>query len=247
MHSVGFVLNVSEAEADSVLERFLEDYDDDDREYVYYDTYDYYDTFEEMAKDHPEVRTDSSAWGTANPYAQCDYYTVGGRWAGYFTTKSGEKVDATTIGEIDFDQMEGDARKRAREVYDKILEVIGNDKGFLSWSQMEKKHRREYGGNVDYDKIRQEYGNQRQVKAWRDWKYNNDADNEYLMVNADIVLKPRHNYEDEMVVNKMTPCAVVNDDSWEEVPHSTQDGLKWLIWFKGLPKDTKVVMFDYHT
>ena len=247
MHSVGFILNVSEDEADRELEQFLEDYEGDEREYLYYDNGDYYDTFEEMAQDHPEVRTDSTTWGTLNPYSQCDYYTIGGRWAGYFTTKSGEKVDATTIGEIDFDWMEGNARKKARETYAKILEVIGNDKNFLTFDQIEKRHRRKYGPGIDYDAIREEYGKQPQVKAWRDWKSENDPNLKYLTVNADVVLRPQREYEDEVVVNKMTPCAVVDNGSWDEVPHSARDGLKWLRWFKGLPADTKVVMFDYHT
>lgn len=39
-----------------------------------------------------------------NPNAKWDWWVIGGRWAGYFTTKEGREVDIIRVREIDWDK-----------------------------------------------------------------------------------------------------------------------------------------------
>ena len=41
-------------------------------------------------------------YSTYNPSSKWDWYSVGGRWRGLLTTKSGEKVDEDYVSELDF-------------------------------------------------------------------------------------------------------------------------------------------------
>lgn len=240
MHSVGFVLNTPEDLVDATMEKFLEDYHGPEDEYLHYESGDYYDTFEEMAIDHPEVRTDCHSWCRVNRLAECDYYSIGGRWSGYFLTKDGLRVDSVKIGEIDFKKMEEEARDIAHKRYYTVLSAIDHDKNFKSFEQI-----LDECGN-DYEQARNEYHNQKQIKAWADWKAKNDKNYEYWATQAEIVLPPLPAYEDRIICAKMVPAAVIKGEDWEEVSSQTSEQLKWLKWFKGLPPDTDVTVVDYH-
>ena len=240
MHSVGFVLNTPEDLVDATMEKFLEDYHGPEDEYLHYDSGDYYDTFEEMAIDYPEVRTDCHSWCRVNRLAECDYYSIGGRWAGYFLTKDGLRVDSTKIGDIDFKKMEEEARDIAHKRYYTVLSAIDHDKNFKSFQQILD----ECGD--DYDRTRNIYHNQKQIRSWADWKTKNDKNYEYWATQAEIVLRPLPEYEDQIICGKMVPAAVIKGEDWEEVSSRTSEQLKWLEWFKGLPPDTDVTVVDYH-
>lgn len=241
MHNVGFVLNTPEELVDATMEKFLEDYHGPEDEYLHYDSGDYYDTFEEMAIDHPEVRTDGCSWCRVNRLAECDYYSIGGRWSGYFLTKDGAKVDSAKVGEIDFKKMEEKARDIAHKRYYTILSAIGNDRDFKSYQQILDS----LGGDA-YEQARTEYHNQKQIKAWADWRTENDKNYEYFGTQAEIVLRPLPEYEDQIICGTMVPASVIRGEDWEEVSSQISEQLKWLEWFKALPPDTDVTMVDYH-
>ena len=244
MHAVGFVLGIPENELDSRLEMFLEDYIDDDSYYIYYDTMDDYDSFEQMALDHPDVKTDSTKYGRVNPYGQCDYWSVGGRWEGYFLLKDGTRANSTTIGQIDFEKMEDDARELARKKYRAALEAINGDKNFKSFEQI----RKEYDG-VEGDQwkmARDAYVQQKPVKDFYAWRRDNDKEMTYFDFNIDDLLKPVSEYEKKVIVNKMTPCAVIHDDMWEELEVDVDKNLKWLHDLRKREPDLTITMIDYH-
>ena len=244
MHAVGLVIGIPENEIDSRLEMFLEDYRGDDCYYTYYDTGDEYETLNELLQDHPEVRDDCSLYGTVNPYSQCDYYTIGGRWEGYFLLKNGERANSTTIGEIDFDKMEDDARKLARQRYQQALEAIGGDKNFKSFDRLLTEY--SHIEQDRYSKAREAWMNQKPIKDWYKWRSKSDVNSLYFDFNIDDVLKPVADYEDKLITYKLVPVAVIHDDYWEELPTDVKGAMKWLKHFRAMPKDTPVTMIDYH-
>ena len=239
MHAVGFVIGVPEDQLDSVLERYLEDYKDEESYYIFWEDNDEYETWDELVKNHPEVKTDDSLYGRVNPYAQCDYYSIGGRWGNYFLLKDGSRSSSTTIGQIDFDQMEQNAKELATRRYNIALEAIGGDKNFKTLAQYEKEYE-------DWSIAREKWASQKQVKDWNEWRRNNDTDYSFFDFSIDRLQEPLYRYQDEVVSNKMVPVAVIKDWSWDELPSDARSALSWLKKFKQLPPDTEVSMIDYH-
>lgn len=47
-----------------------------------------------------------------------DWYAIGGRWDNYWTTKSGEKTNATWVSEIDWEGMVAEQITKAGKAYD---------------------------------------------------------------------------------------------------------------------------------
>lgn len=62
-----------------------------------------------------------------NPKSKWDWYEIGGRWSGFFTLKDGSKSDQAKKSEIDFEAMEANEEKEAREYHKKVREAFGGE------------------------------------------------------------------------------------------------------------------------
>lgn len=252
MHNVAFLFDVKESQVDSAMEIFLEDYDGEETYYCYEPDYAEYDSYDEMLKAHPDVADNPDSYYKVNPYAWCDYYTVGGRWDGYFLTKDGKRVNSVKIGDIDFDGMIAEAKQIALKRYRTALEAIKYDTNFKSLHQIQKEEGCFSRGKDECWRIAAEkYDAQRQVIEWREWRKQYDNKMEYFSFSLDIVLNPLEDYENDVIVNKLTPVATIVGDCWEELPtgigpNGVKKGLEWLNEFRNMNKDRLVTMIDYH-
>ena len=76
-------------------------------------------------------------WSSYNPDSKWDWYQVGGRWGGFFTTKNGVAVDTAKKSEIDFDGMRNDKRNKAIHYYGQLQEAFGGSipKLSITWEE----------------------------------------------------------------------------------------------------------------
>jgi hypothetical protein len=105
-----------------------------------------YDTAEECAEDYFGYIKEGEDWGRwTNPSSKWDWYTIGGRWTGYFKPKADLKypddiilgspgafgnkptegyVDSIRLCDIDFEGMENDSRINAEKNWEDAQELI---------------------------------------------------------------------------------------------------------------------------
>ena len=144
---------------------------------------------------------DSDSYGYySNPDARWDWYSVGGRWSGFFKLKEGKTgvvgvpgvfdnkpregyVDQAIKGDIDFEGMRNDAVERASEDYDNFHKIL-NGRVLPIWKNIRESH-------TDIDKARQEYNNNSVIKDLYNAKYHFDFEQyavpkeEYLKTSRD--------------------------------------------------------------
>jgi hypothetical protein len=60
--------------------------------------------YEDVARyyDEDDKDEEGNLYSTYNPNSKWDWYSIGGRWRNFLTTKSGEKVDEDYVSELDF-------------------------------------------------------------------------------------------------------------------------------------------------
>lgn len=129
-------------------------------------------------------------YSTYNPESKWDWYSLGGRWTGYFKLKPGADgctgrhgimtdaakegyADAARKGDIDFEGMRQEAMADAGERWQKVDDLTREHKAsFIPWPKMlEKYGLTENGVDVQKDTIdlaREEYHKQPALKALRD-------------------------------------------------------------------------------
>jgi hypothetical protein len=129
-------------------------------------------------------------WGyesTYNPKSKWDWYSVGGRWTGYFLTKEpvagrlgrpgvfGNAADPGTAdvvrkGEIDFEGMRRNALEKASQEYDefdKLVAALPDDASeFITWQEALDRSRSD-SGEMHIEAARALYGTQSLVEAMR--------------------------------------------------------------------------------
>jgi hypothetical protein len=59
-----------------------------------------------------------------NPKKTWDWWQIGGRWAGTYPTKSGEKADQVRVSDIDFDAVRTTQQERATKFFREYLELL---------------------------------------------------------------------------------------------------------------------------
>ncbi len=64
---------------------------------------------------------------TYNKNSKWDWYSVGGRWEGYFTLKDGTKSDSARKGDIDFKAMSDERTEAAAARWDKAVKTCNGD------------------------------------------------------------------------------------------------------------------------
>lgn len=192
----------------------------------YKENYDFVGTLEECLEQKSQNWNES--WGkdengvwqehsTYNPKSKWDWYSIGGRWSGFFKMKNGiDPVtgcpgvfnnqprdgygDVAKKKDIDFEGMKNDAGNKAGEYYDEIISIIGHLPEIESWDSI-----RERFENID--DAREFYHNQERVKALRDAKYWTDAENFQIS---------REEYVENARNNAISTYAVVKDGEWYE-------------------------------
>lgn len=200
-----------------------------------------------------------------NPNARWDWWTVGGRWTGFFklkpdTTgtlgeggtfhklgmverKKGHVADSARKGDIDFDGMRAEAAKEAGEEYDKAAIII-NGRTFLSWKQCREQEK-------DVEKAREFYHAQEVIKDLRKEFDNPFMDMEQFQTDRATFMRRAEN-------NRIQTHAVVKDGQWHErgkmgwwacVSDEVSDE-EWSEKFRQLldelPDDTLLTVVDCH-
>ncbi len=223
-------------------------------------------TFEEfMEKWHGSSDRDSQMnrygyWH--NPNAHYDWYSVGGRWTGYFKPKNGAIgtlgrpgafdnqptegwVDSLQLKDIDIEGMKAAAVKEANETYDKIEEIL-QGRTYPSWEDIRNKHKE------DINAAREEYNGHEVVKDFNQARFHiwGDFYEEYS--------HSRQEYINKCKNRTMVPYAVVKDGQWYQKgkmgwwgmssDEMTQDEWNNKFWelLENLDSEIQLTLLDCH-
>lgn len=228
----------------------------------------FYADFETFLSDYhgfeaPDEKTGLYGYWS-NPNAKWDWYTIGGRWSGYFKPKSGSTgslgkpgvfnnkpeegwVDQLAYGDIDFDGMKLYDACKAHERYDKF-EAILQGREIPSWTRIREK----YVDNIDA--ARSEYNNHPVIKDF------NEAQFYYFSID----LEDEYGAGREAYIKKCTnrtavPYAVLKDGKWYQKgemgwfgmsnDNMSQDDWNAEFWnlLTTLDDDTLLTIVDCHT
>jgi len=92
-----------------------------------------------------EIDSEGNELSTYNPNAKWDWYQVGGRWDGFFKTKEGKDVNATTIGELDFSSL--------RPTFAVLKYGEWHEKGEMGWWAMVSKEKAEEDWATEFHEL----------------------------------------------------------------------------------------------
>lgn len=183
----------------------------------------FYANFEEYLSnyhgvDEPDERTGLYGYWN-NPNAQWDWYSVGGRWTGYFKPKVGTHgtlgrsgsfdnqprkgwVDQIRYCDIDFESMKKDAELTAHETYDKV-DAILKGREIPSWERIREKH------GDDIKATREEYHSHPVIKDFNEAKF------DWFGVDLEVEYgSGREAYVQRCVNRTSVPFAVLYDGKW---------------------------------
>ena len=198
-----------------------------------------------------------------NPQAHWDWYSVGGRWSGYFKLKPGARgmlgrpgvfdnvpkagyVDSCYVRDLDYVGMQQDAIKDANETYDKI-ESVTKGRILPSWTETLERHgegniqaaREEYHSNPLHGELR-EVG----IETWGGLR--------------ETFCASRAEYLAKMANSTLVTFAVVKDGKWYEkgemgwfgMSHNEKEEGAWETEFwnllKSLSENTLLTVVDCH-
>jgi hypothetical protein len=162
-----------------------------------------YKTIEEYAEGHHGYKkNDEGNYGYEhNPNAQWDWWEVGGRWNGFFTSKTtGESVNQIAVKDLAVESERGNAEAEARKafaVWRAIFHHLGQPR---SWAECRDSNQ------TDIDAARKVYNAQEAIKAYKkvdDW-------------NCPVALLgfDEDDYVARMRDQVFVPYAVVKDGKW---------------------------------
>lgn len=203
-------------------------------------------------------------WSTYNPQSKWDWYSLGGRWMGYFKMKEGVDgkvgepgafdntstpgwADQARKGDIDFVGMRQDYVTKRLEKYDAFHTFLG-DCTFPDWDAIMAKY------PDDIDKARAEYQSIPIIKEidkhedlrWLEWS------------EIKMLLLPREQYAELMAKKAIRTFAVVMGGKWYEHGQMGWWGIvtdeisenDWTNEFykllNSVPDDTLLSLYDCH-
>lgn len=205
-------------------------------------------------------------FSTYNPKSKWDWYSVGGRWTGFFKPKPGKSgelgesdefgnkpdegyVDSILKGDLDIEAMRADAIKQAEEVWGTVDSVISSFKEFHSW---EKVREEMFPGQIN--EARDFYNNQPIVKAF------NTLQGKCVgyMSNIEDYRIDKETFINSKKNSALSTFAILKDGEWIEkgkmgwfgmsTDKMTQD--EWDTKFNdlidSLPDDTRLTVLDCH-
>lgn len=123
-----------------------------------------------------EKKEDGSWYRRTNPNSKWDWWTIGGRWSGFFKMKSGGEgepgnpgffgtpaedgyVDVVKKKDIDFEGMLKEAEENATKDYDEVYNTIKDTPIAESWESVRERFEK-------IEEAREFYHNQERVKAF---------------------------------------------------------------------------------
>lgn len=181
-----------------------------------------YSTFEEYMKKYNGISQRDPQKGRygywCNPNAKWDWYSIGGRWTGYFKLKQGAEgtlgrpgvfgnkpsdgwVDVVKLKDIDFEGMFEQSIKEANETYDEIDRVL-KGRSLPSWRAIRDKH----GTNIEAARL--EYNS---LEVVQDMGKANIFAFDGL---AETFCNSRQDYVQKRKNQTMVPYAMVMDGKW---------------------------------
>ena len=206
-----------------------------------------------------------------NPNRKWDWYSVGGRWNGYFKTKpltmgvlgrpgiqtmnsdyeppTEDRADIILKGDIDIDGMRAEAGDEAAERYDLFLSVTAPYPLPLTWEQVQERNTTD--GKVDYNAAREQFNAQPMIQALR-------ANRETIWFDIEDFLIPRDAYIQRARNGALATFAVVKEGKWYQrgnmgwwgMVSDEEDKATWYQQFSdlidGLPDDTMLTVVDCH-
>jgi len=209
------------------------------------------------------IRGEWCEFSTYNSDSKWDWYSLGGRWSGFFKAKVGvepvigrpgvfnNKVedgysDEILKGDVDFEFMERRAIKKATERYDKVYPLIKDTPINRTWEDIISD---DTIGDMETKRIF--YGEQPRVKAFKESGIGHSAN-----------IEP-YNASREEYIKKESACpygtfAMVKDGIWMEKGEMDWWGMsknemaqdKWdaqlMEVIKELPDDTMLSLYDCH-
>ena len=225
-----------------------------------------YKTFEEFMESwhgnasRDEINNRYGYWN--NPNARWDWYSVGGRWTGYFKPKAGTVgtlgrpgafdnkptegwVDSIQLKDVDIEAMKDSVIKEANETYDKIESIL-KGRIYPSWEEIRNKH------GEDIQAARDEYNNHEIVKDFNKESFHiwGDFYEEYA--------NSREEYINKCKNKTMVPYAVVKNGQWYQKGEMgwwgmssnemTQDEWNTKFWemINSLEPETQLTLIDCH-
>lgn len=182
-----------------------------------------YPDFETFAQDwHGSARDPETGkfghW--TNPNAKWDGYKVGGRWSGFFKSKSksavrgepglrgckgGFDADQIQIRHVDFEAMCAFRVAEAEEQYKKFYAVLGSLPLPPKWADVLAKH------PADIDAAREEYGSIPSVKAIREAHMDSFGEDVAVIYGCTL-----EEFKQRAADRVAVPFAVVKDGKWFE-------------------------------
>lgn len=203
-----------------------------------------------------------------NPRKKWDWYTVGGRWRGFFQLKPGttgtlgepgtferldgaysdyvQRADTARKGDIDFATMRAQAADKAAQEWDKVHAVIDQHPPITPWETI----RTHYQEHAQIQAARDAYHGQAGLVALR-------ASNAFMW-DVDEYLVPRDTYVDAAAAGAATTFAIVKDGAWYErgemgwwgIVSDEKDRAEWgqraQTLLNDLPDDTLLTVVDCH-
>lgn len=212
---------------------------------------------------------------TYNPNSKWDWYSVGGRWTGYFKVKQGVAVGASQLGEsgtfnnepdhdadivrksdVDIAGMRKDAGDKAWQRWDLAQDVFGDLPEANPWSSfLDRVKQAERDGDEVYsiDVAREQYRTQPRVEALR------KADEEIRWRDVEEFQVTRDEYVKHAELHALPTYAYVKDGEWFApgnmgwwgMSSETQDenerfAREFNEMFDALPDDTLLTLVDCH-
>lgn len=231
---------------------------------------DRYATFEEFMQDWAGSEKRDPETGKygywENPNKKWDWYTIGGRWTGFFRMKSGAAgevgrpglmtpvakqgtADAALKRDIDFDGMRSEAGEEAAERFDKVFALIApHINTFIPWDRM-----RDEVHPGDIKAAREAYHAQDAQKSLQ-----KGEDRDLRWSNVEEFLCSREDYIQRARDAASCPFAVLKDGQWYErgsmgwwgMVADEKDKSAWAKEFAALmdslPDDTMLTIVDCH-
>lgn len=256
---------VSQEEKDSFLNHYREN------ENVSLDL-----TFDEVYAIHGEDwnhnrwREVDGVWkefSTYNPNSKWDWYSLGGRWLGYFKLRAGkigergvagafdnhpmttDGADSARKCDIDFDAMRDEAGEKAGAYYDRFYSLVG-DQPLPNWEEIRKRH-----GEKGIEAARKEYRNHPVTQILNGVE---EFRHEFLFRDITEMAETRGDYIEQARRSRIVTFAVLYNGTWYErgemgwwgMVHNEVEKNEWENQFyqllESLPDNTLLSVFDCH-
>lgn len=196
-----------------------------------------------------------------NPNKKWDWYTLGGRWTGFFKVKAGGKAvigrpgvfgekaekghaDQLRKGDIDIEGMRADAENKAAVLYDRVHSVIAG-RDWMMWEEVRNSY------DPDFAKAREVYNEQEVIKDVMRTLNDPFLELEHFKMS-------REDYLSRARTKCLQTFAVVKDGKWYErgtmgwwgTVSDEKSDMEWSRQFyallDSLPDDTMLSVYDCH-